>query len=131
MGNHKVCLVSQSCPTLSDPHGLEPSRFLCPWDFSGENTGVGCHFLLQGIFLTKGSNPHVLCVLHLQVNSLPTEPLGKPIIHLHLFTSYTHIHWEIDSILSEYGLKQNSLCETSTLDEISATKRRTENGDLN
>ena len=36
-----------------------------------------------------------------------------------------------DCILSEYGLKQNSLCETSMLDEISATKRRTENGDLN
>ena len=36
-------------------------RLLCPWDFPGNNTGVGCHFLLQGIFLTKGSNldlPH-------------------------------------------------------------------------
>ena len=33
-------------------HGLEPARLLCPWDFSGKNTGVGCHFLLQGIFLT-------------------------------------------------------------------------------
>ena len=30
---------------------------LCPWDFLGKNTGVGCHFLLQGIFLTQGSNP--------------------------------------------------------------------------
>ena len=28
----------------------------CPWDFPGKNTGVGCHFLLQGIFLTQGSN---------------------------------------------------------------------------
>ena len=28
-------------------HGLQPIRFLCPWDFSGKNTGVGCHFLLQ------------------------------------------------------------------------------------
>ena len=32
-------------------------RLLCPWDFPGKNTGVGCHFLLQGIFLTQGSNP--------------------------------------------------------------------------
>ena len=31
-------------------------RFLCPWDFPGKNTGVGCHLLLQGIFLTQGSN---------------------------------------------------------------------------
>ena len=33
-------------------HGL-----LGPWDFPGKSTGVGCHFLLQGIFLTQGSNP--------------------------------------------------------------------------
>ena len=30
---------------------------LCPWDFPGKSTGVGCHFLLQRIFLTQGSNP--------------------------------------------------------------------------
>ena len=29
------------------PHGLQPSRFLCPWDFPGKSTGVGCHCLLQ------------------------------------------------------------------------------------
>ena len=33
--------VTQSCPTLR-PHGLQPARLLCPWDFSGRNTGVGC-----------------------------------------------------------------------------------------
>ena len=36
------------------------SRLLCPWDFPGQNTGVGCYFLLQGIFPTQGSN---LCLL--------------------------------------------------------------------
>ena len=36
------------------PHG---HQVLCPWDFLGKSTGVGCHFLLQGIFLTQGSNP--------------------------------------------------------------------------
>ena len=46
--------VAQSCPTLCDPMG---SRLLHPWDFLGKSTGVGCHFLLQGIFLTQGSNP--------------------------------------------------------------------------
>ena len=30
------------------PHGLKPTRLLCPWDFPGKNTGVGCHFLLRG-----------------------------------------------------------------------------------
>ena len=32
----------------------------CPWDFPGKSTGVGCHFLLQGIFPTQGSNPGLL-----------------------------------------------------------------------
>ena len=34
-------------------HGLEPTRLLHPWDFSGKSTGVGCHFLLLGLFLTR------------------------------------------------------------------------------
>ena len=39
---------------LKRPHGLQPTRLLRPWDFPGKSTGVGCHFLLQGIFLTQG-----------------------------------------------------------------------------
>ena len=46
--------VAQSCPTLCDPMD---TRLLCPWDFLGKGTGVGCHFLLQGIFLTQGLSP--------------------------------------------------------------------------
>ena len=41
-------------------HGLQPARFLCPWSSPGKNTGVGFHFLLQGIFLTQGSNSGLL-----------------------------------------------------------------------
>ena len=36
------------------------TRLLRPWDFLGKSTGVGCHFLLQGIFPTQGSNPGLL-----------------------------------------------------------------------
>ena len=64
-------MVSQSCCVLcsvtsvtSDslrPHGLQPTRLLCPWDSPGKNTGVGCHALLQGILPTQGSNPHLHC----------------------------------------------------------------------
>jgi len=36
------------------------ARILCPWDFPGKNIGVGCHFLLQGIFLTQGIEPSFL-----------------------------------------------------------------------
>ena len=40
------CLVTKSCLTLLWPHGLEPSRLLCPWDFPSKHAGMGCHFLL-------------------------------------------------------------------------------------
>ena len=43
-----VCLVAQ------------PTRLHCPRDSPGKNTGVGCYLLLQGIFLTQGSNLHLL-----------------------------------------------------------------------
>ena len=45
------------------PHGLWPARLLSPWDFPGKNTGVGWHFLLQGIFPTQGLNSHFLWLL--------------------------------------------------------------------
>ena len=53
------------------PHGLWPTRLLCPWDFPGRNTGVGCHAVLQGTFPTRGSNLRLLCLLHCQAGSLP------------------------------------------------------------
>ena len=60
-------------------HGLQSIRLLCPWSFPGKNTGGGCHFLLQGIFLTKGLNPQpqLLYFLHWQVDSLPLCHLGS------------------------------------------------------
>ena len=56
--------------TLCDPVDCSSPVF-CPWNFSGKNTGVGCHFILQGIFLTQGLNPHLFCLLLWQVDSLP------------------------------------------------------------
>ena len=44
-------------------HGMQSTRLLYLGDFPGKNTGVGCHFLLQGIFPTQGSNC-LLCLLH-------------------------------------------------------------------
>ena len=73
----------QSCLVMSDsvwPLGLEPARLLCPWDSLGKNAGVGCHFLLQGIFLTQGLNLHLLHLLHWQASSLSLEPPEKPSI---------------------------------------------------
>ena len=38
------------------PHGLQPSRLLCPWDFSGKSTGMGCHCLLRWVQLCSSLN---------------------------------------------------------------------------
>ena len=51
-----VCSVIRLCPTVQ-PHRVQPAMLLCPWNFPGKSTGAGCHFLLQGIFLTQGLNP--------------------------------------------------------------------------
>ena len=47
-------------------------------ELSSKSTGVGCHFFLQGIFPTQGSNPHLLCLLHWQADSFTTESPGEP-----------------------------------------------------
>ena len=69
----------QSCPMLWS-YWPSPTRLLWP-ESPGENTGVGCHAFLQGIFPTQGSNPHLLCLLLWQVNSSPLVPPGKPQAH--------------------------------------------------
>ena len=73
-----MCLVTQSRLILCYPMDCSPSRFLCSWDSPGRNTGVGCYFLLQWIFLTLGLYPRLLCLLRWQVGSLPLMSHGKP-----------------------------------------------------
>ena len=64
----------QSCLTLCDPIDGSPQGYKPhPWGSPGKNTGVGCHFLLQGIFPLPGIEPGSPA---LQANSLPTEPPG-------------------------------------------------------
>ena len=72
----KCCSVAQVVSDSLQPHGLQPARLLCPWDFPGKNTGVNCHFLLHGIFLTQGSN-HVSCRSCIGRWILIAEPPGK------------------------------------------------------
>ena len=75
------CPLMRACSVTSNPlrpHGLQPARLLCPWNSPGKTTGAGCHFHLQGIFLTQGSNPHLLYLLHWQTGTLSAEPQGKP-----------------------------------------------------
>ena len=53
-------MLSLSRAQLLRPQGLWPARLLCPWHSPGKNTGVGSHFLLQGIFPTQGLNSSLL-----------------------------------------------------------------------
>ena len=80
ISNRTRCLCACYATVLSDsmrPYGLWPARILCPWVSPGKNTGMGCHALLQGIFPTQESNPHLLRLLHWQAGSLPLAPPGK------------------------------------------------------
>ena len=72
-----MCVRSVMSDSLR-PHGLGPAKLLCPWDSSGKNTGVGCHFLLQGIFPTQASNRYLLYLLLWQADSLPLLHLESP-----------------------------------------------------
>ena len=54
-----LCACSVVSNSLRPPSTIA-LQLLCPWDYPGKNTGVVCHFLLQGIFLTQGSNLHLL-----------------------------------------------------------------------
>jgi len=68
--NGLLCLVAQSCLTLMSPCGLEPTRLLCPWGFSGRNTGVDCHCMQAW--------PRDQTHVSWQVDSLPLCHLGSP-----------------------------------------------------
>ena len=73
LGQTVVVVQLLSRVQLLQPHGLYPARLLCLWDSPGKNTGVGCHFLLQGIFSTPGIEPKSPAF---QADSLLTELLG-------------------------------------------------------
>ena len=71
-----VCVCARSVAqlylTLGDPMDYSPHQ--APWDFLGKKTGVGCHFLLQGIIPTQGQNLHLSCT----GRKITTAPPGKP-----------------------------------------------------
>ena len=70
------CSVTQLCLTLSNPVDCSPPGSSVHGIIS-KNTGVGCHFLLQGIFLTQGLNLHLLRLLPWQADSVPLSHLGS------------------------------------------------------
>ena len=101
-----VCVCVCVCVSLSvssnslQPHRLQPTRLLFPWNSPGKNTGVGCHFLLQRIFLTQELNLHLL---HWQVDSLPHEPPEK-LSRFHIYALIYGICFSLSDLL--HSVKQ-------------------------
>ena len=73
-GNHDDCLY-QFSREMKQCKRYKPLLTLCPWDSPDKNTGVGCHFLLSGMFLTHELNLHPL---HWQADSLPLNHMRSP-----------------------------------------------------
>ena len=92
-----VIVQSLSCVQLFCNPMDQPARLLCPCGFPGKNTGVGCHFLLQGIFPTQESNP---CLLHSQMDPLLLSHQGRP-------PEKTVVIWKLRTLETELNNKQN------------------------
>ena len=85
-------------PTSSSVHGISQARI---------NTGVSCHFLLQGIFPTQGWNLHLLYSLHWQADSLPLCHLGD-----HRCKLTQIINFAVTSIMCLRGMGNHESCAT-------------------
>ena len=103
------------------PHGLEPTKLLYPWDFPSKNNGVCCHFLLQGIFLTQESNPRLL---HWQEDSLPLSHLGSPKTHANCSDSKHDSN--LSASQSTRGTETFSLSSTKSSEGPNTTHREDE-----
>ena len=76
-------------PDSLRPHGLQPTKLLCPY-FTGKDIGLGCHFLLQEIFPTQGSNLGLLhcrqMLYRLSYKGSPLYPNGELMWPFHIQT---------------------------------------------
>ena len=114
-----MCVKSlQSCLTLCDPMDHISSGSSVHGIFPGMNTGmgfsrheywVGYHVLLLGIFLTQGSNPHFLHLLHWQAAFLPLAPSGKPNEPLGAMNEVAKTWWNITKTIGNHEL----FCDSS------------------
>ena len=94
----------QSCPTLCNPMDYSLPGLLSMGFSRQEYTGVDCHFLLQGLFPTQGSNS---CLQHWQADSLPLSYQGRPFLPLPV--SYITRHIPSEPRLDNFSSKRPSL----------------------
>ena len=121
-----------SCSVVSDPQrprGLQPSRLLCPWDFPGKSTGVGCHWQVTCIQFSKWFliNHHILNTIPGIVNSemMKVPCLKKPTVsswdwklsHCKEFCSWTLmgcprlvvLSWIVSPLVASYGWRTRTM----------------------
>ena len=101
------------------PFGPQPTRLLCPCDSPGKNTGVSCHALLEGIFLTQGSKLHLLNLLLWQACSLPLAPPEKPSIPRESHNSKGYMYPN-----SQFSTDYNERHESQDMEAISMSIKR-------
>ena len=93
---HIVCMCSQSWPSVCDPMVCSPPGSSVPGISQARILEWVAIFLLQGVFPTQWSNPHLLHLLHWQVDSFTIAPPGKPMyilyIHKKLYVYITYIY---------------------------------------
>ena len=85
------------------PWTVQPTRLLCPWDSPGKNTGVGIHYLLQGIFLTQGLNlglPHCRKILYHLNHKTTDRQMKLGIFSFSLKGSISQLLWSIASSIT-------------------------------
>ena len=107
------CLVPESCLTLYDATNCSPPGSSVHGISQGRNTGVGCHFLLQGIFPTQGLNR---CLLHCRQILYHSEPPGKIGERLdQLYLRWGWLDWLIWSLLQLLQWLQLHLLSMTTI----------------
>jgi len=129
MNSTVLCSVASVISDSLQPHGPWPTRLLCPWDFPGKNTGVGCHALLQGIFLTQVSNPHLLCLLHFRqisycwgTGELKEKQKVKLLSCVRLFTTPWTIAYQALSVRGIFPVKNTRVGCHFLLQEVFLTQ---------
>ena len=107
-------LAAQSCPTLQS-HGLQSTRLLCPWHFPGNDTGVVCHFLLQGTIPTYGSNSGLL---HHRQIIYQLSQQGGPTLEEGMAAHSSLLAWRIPWTEGSGGLQSIGSQEESDMTEM-------------
>ena len=115
--------MSTSVVSMCVLSGSWCSRLLCPRICPSKNTGVGCHFLLQGIFPTRGLNSCLLNLLHWQVVSLAPSHLGSAWAFYRFWQMYmiTPLHYNIIQISYCSKHSQCSACPYLSSRKLQAT----------